>query len=300
MPCCAVLCRAVLCRLAALGTSLELKAEFGVGYTLTISLTTPGAGDGGTEAAASAATGAGGGVEALTALVRQHVGDAQLLAASGGWHVVCVRVRASSSHLIPLGPAQALAFSWLPCCPLSLLASWIFLLWHLLVLVHPPHCHWCCTAGSEAVYRLPKESAATFPPLLRALEQQRGGGSGGGGNGLGLAGYGLSETTLEEVFLRVSESAAADVAAAAARAAAAAAALAAAADGGDGGGGGAKEGGLEAGGEGQEREQDESEVTSLPRQYYLKVRRLYRIACSTTSAWPMRCAIKRQCQRRTA
>lgn len=153
-----------------------------------------------------------------------------------------------------------------------------------------------CTAGSEAVYRLPKESAATFPPLLRALEQERG----GGGNGLGLAGYGLSETTLEEVFLRVSESAAADVAAAAARAAAAAAALAAAADGGGAGGGGAKEGGLEAGGEGQEREQDESQVTSLPRQYYLKVQRRYRIACSTTSAWPMRCAIKRQCQRRTA
>ncbi|KAL4853959.1 ATP-binding cassette sub-family A member 3 [Chlorella vulgaris] len=215
-------------RLAALGTSLELKAQFGVGYTLTVSLTTPGAGDGGSEAAASAVVGAGGGLEALTALVRQYVGDAQLLAAS----------------------------------------------------------------GSEAVYRLPKESAATFPPLLRALEQERGGG-GGGGHGLGLAGYGLSETTLEEVFLRVSESAAADVAAAAARAAAAAAALAAAADG--GGGGGAKEGGLEAGGEGQEREQDESEVTSLPRQYYLKGWRLWlqqlrallakRALCAARDGW---------------
>lgn len=85
------MCCAVLCRLAALGTSLELKAQFGVGYTLTVSLTTPSADDGGSAAAASAATGAGG-LEALTALVRQHIGDAQLLAASGGWHMVCVCV----------------------------------------------------------------------------------------------------------------------------------------------------------------------------------------------------------------
>lgn len=58
-----------------------------------------------------------------------------------------------------------------------------------------------CSAAGEATYRLPKEAAPTFPALLRQLQQD--------GSQLGVAAYGLSETTLEEVFLRVSESAAA-------------------------------------------------------------------------------------------
>ncbi len=93
------MCYAVPSRLAALGTSLELKAQFGVGYTLTVSLTAPGAGDGGSEEVALAAAGAGRGLEALTALVRRHVGDAQLLAASGGWAcgVVCVFVHQAAT-----------------------------------------------------------------------------------------------------------------------------------------------------------------------------------------------------------
>jgi hypothetical protein len=66
------------------------------------------------------------------------------------------------------------------------------------------------TAGSEAAYRLPKESAAAFPALLREL------GPGGAGATLGVAGYGLSEATLEQVFLRVSEAAGAAANAAAA------------------------------------------------------------------------------------
>ncbi len=55
-------------------------------------------------------------------------------------------------------------------------------------------------------FRLPKEAAPAFPPLLRQLERD--------GPQLGVGAYGLSETTLEEVFLRVSESAAAEGAAA--------------------------------------------------------------------------------------
>lgn len=110
-------------RLAALGTSLELKSRFGVGYTLTLSRAPPAAPAAPTAAAPSAgsrAAGAGNGdgssesfervaetalsapgaaaapggaaawgedspaVADIVALVREHVKDAQLLSASGG------------------------------------------------------------------------------------------------------------------------------------------------------------------------------------------------------------------------
>lgn len=106
-------------RLAALGTSLQLKARFGVGYTLTLSRQPAGSQDGDSAAhnaphsaaaegeAGSAAAGeradtaggtldggaaneagsrgeAGAGAAALTAVVQQHVPGAQLLSATGG------------------------------------------------------------------------------------------------------------------------------------------------------------------------------------------------------------------------
>lgn len=55
-------------------------------------------------------------------------------------------------------------------------------------------------AGSEVALQLPKEAASAFPSLLRALEAAP-------ARALGVGSYGLSVTTLEEVFLRVSESA---------------------------------------------------------------------------------------------
>lgn len=108
------------CRLAALGTSLELKSRFGVGYTLTLSRRSPaapagpngppsaasstaaGSGDDGSGAGAAEGAAApapntvgagevaaawGEGSPALAgilALVREHVEEAQLLIASGG------------------------------------------------------------------------------------------------------------------------------------------------------------------------------------------------------------------------
>lgn len=54
-------------------------------------------------------------------------------------------------------------------------------------------------AAREASFRLPKESSRAFPALLRALEAQR--------RQLGVSSYGMSVTTLEEVFLRVSQAA---------------------------------------------------------------------------------------------
>lgn len=65
-----------LCRLAALGTSLELKSRFGVGYTLTVSL----AGS----AAGAEAEGGQGGSAALLDLAQRHVLEARLLSATGG------------------------------------------------------------------------------------------------------------------------------------------------------------------------------------------------------------------------
>mmetsp|Transcript_6132 Transcript_6132/g.22524 ORF Transcript_6132/g.22524 Transcript_6132/m.22524 type:complete len:1227 (-) Transcript_6132:417-4097(-) len=47
--------------------------------------------------------------------------------------------------------------------------------------------------ASEVSYKLPTEEAASFAPLLRELQNQQ--------EGLGILGYGLSCSTLEEVFL---------------------------------------------------------------------------------------------------
>lgn len=55
-------------------------------------------------------------------------------------------------------------------------------------------------AGGELAYRLPHEAASAFPPLLRQLQLE--------GERLGVGPYGLAVTTLEEVFLKVSEAAA--------------------------------------------------------------------------------------------
>lgn len=198
---------ALLCRLAALGTSLQLKAQFGVGYTLTLSRQPVGSsGDssgenssgngsiGPTEASLAGADGQTGGAvhvaaagdsntdagaAALTAAVEQFVPGAQLLSVTGV-HVGVQECRSLAAGHAPWLFVARLAspYTTRPSCTQSPAA---------------------CAAG-EAAYRLPKEVASAFPPLLRQLEQD--------GAQLGVGAYGLSETTLEEVFLRVSESAA--------------------------------------------------------------------------------------------
>ncbi|TMW55619.1 hypothetical protein Poli38472_010501 [Pythium oligandrum] len=49
--------------------------------------------------------------------------------------------------------------------------------------------------GSEVVYQLPSAASGTFPTMLQALDQQM--------RTLGIQQYGVSVTTLEEVFLRI-------------------------------------------------------------------------------------------------
>lgn len=64
-----------------------------------------------------------------------------------------------------------------------------------LVTSHVPSAQLVSSTFAEAVFRLPREAAPAFAPLLRALEADS--------HRLGCSSYGLSVTTLEEVFLNV-------------------------------------------------------------------------------------------------
>jgi hypothetical protein len=125
-------------RLAASGTPLSLKAQYGVGYTLTAVLRHAGSSipRGGSSGSVSDASGQPGSqaADAVLQLLQQHVPAAQLMSA----------------------------------------------------------------AGAEVSVRLPREAAAAFPGALRALDAAAG--------SCGVASYGLSVTTLEEVFLAIADS----------------------------------------------------------------------------------------------
>lgn len=120
-------------RLAAVGSPMDLKRQYGVGYTLTVSL--------------DAAEAPGAGLR-LAQLIAGHVPSAEQLTASAG----------------------------------------------------------------EVCYRLPRSAAGAMPTLLRALEPAAEPGSEPAAEPAvpGVRGYGLSVTTLEEVFLRVTAGAAAE------------------------------------------------------------------------------------------
>ena len=257
-------------RLAALGTSLQLKAQFGVGYTLTLSRQPVGSsrdssgenssGDNSNGSSEGSPAGAGGqpdgaggaahvaaagdsdtdaGVAALTAAVEQYVPGAQLLSVTG----VCKGVQK-------------------PCCWACTMAVRGQVSEPVYSSTALPSCTQqspTARAAGEAAYRLSKEAAPAFPPLLRQLEQD--------GARLGVGAYGLSETTLEEVFLRVSESAATPqglTALAAAQRPSGSKQHTAMA------GAGSAAGAAPAAGEGAGGDRSEFVVVSLPRSSYLK------------------------------
>ncbi|KAF5833388.1 hypothetical protein DUNSADRAFT_10320 [Dunaliella salina] len=184
-------------RVAAHGTPMELKAAHGEGYTLTLSLcsppppptpsnsynqlpaaaatSTPQAQSQQLQAAlGGAASGGAGRMEALEALVQRHVPGAQLIRCTGGG-----RTGNDSSAVAATS-----------------------------------------RGSGEMVFQLPRFDAPLFPPLLRVLDASvaatnRAAGAGslatsaglraGELAGLGVSSYGLSVTTLEEVFLKVTE-----------------------------------------------------------------------------------------------
>ena len=64
-----------------------------------------------------------------------------------------------------------------------------------LVLSHVPEAEFFSEAGSELMYRLPLSCARVFPALLRDLDSK--------GPSIGVDSFGISMTTLEEVFLKI-------------------------------------------------------------------------------------------------
>lgn len=64
-----------------------------------------------------------------------------------------------------------------------------------LVKTYVPTAKVLSTAGGEVVFRLPMSETKRFPSLLRSIEAER--------ENIGVGAYGVSMTTLEEVFLRI-------------------------------------------------------------------------------------------------
>ncbi|CAM9302607.1 unnamed protein product [Discosporangium mesarthrocarpum] len=68
-----------------------------------------------------------------------------------------------------------------------------------LVQTHVPSADQLSAAGGEVTYRLPRRFSSQFPGLFRELEERR--------EAFGVGGYGVSVTTLEEVFLSLEKEA---------------------------------------------------------------------------------------------
>lgn len=153
-------------RLVASGSSLSLKAAYGVGYTLTAVMQKQQQGQPGLKHGAGSSA---------------SVASASSTGASpGGATLQHQRAHSySSSSLAGLQQQQQL----------SAAAEGLL---HL-VQAHVPAAALLSAAGAEVSVRLPKDAAAAFPAALRALDAAAG--------ELGVASYGLSVTTLEEVSM---------------------------------------------------------------------------------------------------
>lgn len=169
-------------RLAAAGTSLELKSRFGVGYTLTI---------------ARSSSASQGGRGPATAAASRAASSASLLptAAAGGDGEGGRPDGPRTPVNSPAVSTAALARAVQPQGSEAAADANIALLLGV-VREHVPLAQLVSASAGEVAIRLPKEAAAAFPALLRQLESHQ--------QELGAGSYGMSVTTLEEVFLRVS------------------------------------------------------------------------------------------------
>lgn len=156
-------------RLAASGSPLSLKARYGVGYTLTVVLQAP-------QHSKQA--------QQLRPVQQQQQGGPRLQHGVGGGSSSSMCSSASTGSLAQgqgrAAQAQAAADGLMQ-----------------LVKQHVPSAQLLSAAGSEVAVRLPKEEAACFPAALRALDAAT--------EQLGVSSYGLSVTTLEEVFLAIAD-----------------------------------------------------------------------------------------------
>jgi ATP-binding cassette subfamily A (ABC1) protein 1/ATP-binding cassette subfamily A (ABC1) protein 3 len=158
-------------RLVASGSSLSLKANYGVGYTLTAVLQKQQQGQPSQQHQQQGLKhGAGSSASIASA--------SSTGATSGGASLKHQRGHSySSSSLTGLQHQQQL----------SAAADGLM----QLVVSHVPSAVLLSAAGAEVSIRLPKDAAGAFPAVLRALDAAA--------DELGVASYGLSVTTLEEV-----------------------------------------------------------------------------------------------------
>ncbi|GIL83990.1 hypothetical protein Vretifemale_12715 [Volvox reticuliferus] len=156
-------------RVAAAGTGMELKAKYGVGYNLTLVIDP-----------------------------RQQQPQPPLLVSNDRDRVTAQQllqpptvVAVAASHGVA-GPYEDLPPTTASSPEAAVIA---------IVRQHVPAAELLSAAGAEVVIRLPREAAGAFPALLRDLDGPV------GRQQLGVASYGLSLTTLEEVFLSITAAA---------------------------------------------------------------------------------------------
>eukprot|EP00878_Enallax_costatus_P019215 GHUV01020268.1.p1 GENE.GHUV01020268.1~~GHUV01020268.1.p1 ORF type:complete len:1409 (+),score=442.81 GHUV01020268.1:441-4229(+) len=170
-------------RLVASGTPLTLKAQYGVGYTLTVvlqkaarmanpNLTTSHRHSRSCSSSSIGFSREGGTGLGLGATLNPVSGSASSLvaaAAAGGGSQQSQQSSAAVEALLQV------------------------------IRDHVPSAVLLSAAGAEVSVRLPKEESAAFPAVLRSLDAEA--------DVLGVASYGLSVTTLEEVFLAIADQA---------------------------------------------------------------------------------------------
>jgi hypothetical protein len=166
-------------RLAASGSPLSLKARYGVGYTLTVVLQQQQSQQQQQQQQQrrKQQTRPGGQTPAVPGGLHQGAGggsSSSLASSSSAGDVRQLHSRAAAAQAAADGLLQ-------------------------LVQQHVPSAQVMSAAGSEVSMRLPKEEAAAFPAALRALDAAA--------EQLGVSSYGLSVTTLEEVFLSIADQA---------------------------------------------------------------------------------------------
>jgi ATP-binding cassette subfamily A (ABC1) protein 3 len=169
-------------KLRCCGTPLFLKSRFGVGYNIVLTKDDKGEHD----------------FVPIQKLVQTHVSESELLSNVGTCcelTMIWIPIAIVCGVLTPYSTFfcccfcffAAGCFVFLTPTLSSFFRGFFFLSLSLFLAM--------CDTGTEISFRLPLDATPKFPAMLRALDLQK--------EGLGVVSYGLSVTTMEEVFLRV-------------------------------------------------------------------------------------------------
>lgn len=194
-------------RVAAQGSALDLKSRYGAGYSLTLVLQPSAAAEIARQSnrdEATAAAAALGPAPPLppptTAQTPLAPGAQQSASSSSTAEAAAAAVDATQAPPLPSqdpsSPTHTTSpsFSAHPSSSGGLLEQLRQAVRH-----HVPAAHLLGAAGAEVSFALPKEACRQFPALLRHLDASK--------QQLRIQTYGLSVTTLEECFLRITEAA---------------------------------------------------------------------------------------------